>query len=130
MRLWFSLSDVDEHSSKGKREVSTEEGQKLADEWGVPFIECSAFNGVNVNEMWREAAKLALTLEFGFTGGFKLGGMALGSARNLTKKRSLSAAKKCLSRIEGCKCLMPQCLKGNEVATLKKVTDDICFFGT
>lgn len=34
-----------------EREVVTEEGQRLADEWGVPFLESSAKYNMNVEEV-------------------------------------------------------------------------------
>jgi len=43
-----------------EREVATEEGQRLADEWGVPFIESSAKYNTNVEEVFR---KLIATCE-------------------------------------------------------------------
>jgi len=43
-----------------EREVGAEEGQRLADEWGVPFIESSAKFNSNVEEVFR---KLIATCE-------------------------------------------------------------------
>ena len=43
-----------------EREVAAEEGQRLADEWGVPFIESSAKYNTNVEEVFR---KLIATCE-------------------------------------------------------------------
>ena len=43
-----------------EREVACEEGQRLADEWGVPFIESSAKYNTNVEEVFR---KLIATCE-------------------------------------------------------------------
>jgi Ras-related protein Rab-8A len=40
-----------------KREVSTEEGQQLADELGVPFMETSARNDINVQESFALLSK-------------------------------------------------------------------------
>ena len=37
-----------------EREVSTEEGQKLAEELGVPFIETSAKSGLNIDEIFND----------------------------------------------------------------------------
>ena len=37
---------------KEERKVSTEEGKKLADELGLPFMETSAKEGINVNEVF------------------------------------------------------------------------------
>lgn len=36
-----------------EREVGTEEGQRLADEWGVPFLESSAKFNMNVEEVFK-----------------------------------------------------------------------------
>lgn len=36
-----------------EREVATEEGQRLADEWGVPFLESSAKFNMNVEEVFK-----------------------------------------------------------------------------
>eukprot|EP00286_Rhodomonas_abbreviata_P029855 CAMPEP_0181293074 /NCGR_PEP_ID=MMETSP1101-20121128/2865_1 /TAXON_ID=46948 /ORGANISM="Rhodomonas abbreviata, Strain Caron Lab Isolate" /LENGTH=168 /DNA_ID=CAMNT_0023397625 /DNA_START=53 /DNA_END=559 /DNA_ORIENTATION=- len=36
-----------------EREVPTEEGQALADQWGVPFLECSAKFNQNVEETFK-----------------------------------------------------------------------------
>ncbi|KAJ3450619.1 ras and ef-hand domain-containing protein [Anaeramoeba flamelloides] len=41
------------------RNVSTEEGQKLADELGLPFLEVSAKTGENVQEAFQKLARLA-----------------------------------------------------------------------
>ncbi len=41
------------------REISDEEGQKLASEWRIPFYECSSETGLNVDEMFMKAASLA-----------------------------------------------------------------------
>ncbi len=38
-------------------EVSTAEGQKLAESWGCPFFEASAKTGQNVNEVFYEAVR-------------------------------------------------------------------------
>ena len=35
-----------------RREVSTEEGVNLAEEWGIPFIECSAKKNESVNSVF------------------------------------------------------------------------------
>jgi len=62
IRTWFS--NVEQHASEGvhkmlignkcdweeKRAVSTEQGQALADELGVPFLEVSAKNNINVEK--------------------------------------------------------------------------------
>ena len=37
---------------KEERKVSTEEGKKLADELGLPFMETSAKEGININEVF------------------------------------------------------------------------------
>lgn len=60
IRTWFS--NVEQHASEGvhkilignkcdweeKRAVSTEQGQRLADELGIPFLEVSAKNNINI----------------------------------------------------------------------------------
>ncbi|KAI5294109.1 GTP-binding protein [Ascosphaera atra] len=62
IRTWFS--NVEQHASEGvhkilignkcdweeKRAVSTEQGQQLANELGIPFLEVSAKNNVNVEK--------------------------------------------------------------------------------
>ncbi len=40
-----------------KRQVSTEEGQQLADELGLPFLEVSALSGVNVEKAFFTVAQ-------------------------------------------------------------------------
>jgi GTPase SAR1 family protein len=60
IRTWFS--NVEQHASEGvnkilignkcdweeKRAISTEQGQALADELGIPFLEVSAKSNINV----------------------------------------------------------------------------------
>lgn len=62
IRTWFS--NVEQHATEGvnkilignkcdweeKRAVSTEQGQALADELGVPFMEVSAKSNINVEK--------------------------------------------------------------------------------
>lgn len=62
IRTWFS--NVEQHATEGvnkilignkcdwddKRAVPTEEGQKLADELGIPFMEVSAKTNINVEK--------------------------------------------------------------------------------
>jgi GTPase SAR1 family protein len=62
IRTWFS--NVEQHASEGvnkilignkcdwedKRAVSTEQGQALADELGIPFLEVSAKSNINVEK--------------------------------------------------------------------------------
>jgi len=62
IRTWFS--NVEQHASEGvnkilignkcdweeKRAVSTEQGQALADELGIPFMEVSAKSNINVEK--------------------------------------------------------------------------------
>ncbi|OJJ46330.1 hypothetical protein ASPZODRAFT_151893 [Penicilliopsis zonata CBS 506.65] len=62
IRTWFS--NVEQHASEGvhkilignkcdweeKRAVSTEQGQQLADELGIPFLEVSAKNNTNIEK--------------------------------------------------------------------------------
>ncbi|KAL7712831.1 small monomeric GTPase [Entamoeba marina] len=43
-----------------ERQVTTEEGEQLADEWGVDFIECSAKENININELFQNVAMLIL----------------------------------------------------------------------
>ena len=40
-----------------ERKVTTEEGQKLADEYGFPFIETSAKSGINIDETFSDLAE-------------------------------------------------------------------------
>lgn len=41
-----------------QRLIQTEDGQKLAGEWGIPFIETSACKDVNVTELFSKIAQL------------------------------------------------------------------------
>lgn len=68
IRTWFS--NVEQHASEGvhkilignkcdweeKRAVSTEQGQRLADELGIPFLEVSAKNNINVDKAFYSLA--------------------------------------------------------------------------
>lgn len=68
IRTWFS--NVEQHASEGvhkilignkcdweeKRAVTTEQGQKLADELGIPFLEVSAKNNINVDQAFYSLA--------------------------------------------------------------------------
>ena len=43
---------------ESKRQVSTKDGQLLAEEFGnIPFIECSALKGINCDEVFHKAVK-------------------------------------------------------------------------
>ncbi|KAJ6140453.1 Small GTPase superfamily Rab type [Penicillium chermesinum] len=68
IRTWFS--NVEQHASEGvhkilignkcdweeKRAVSTEQGQELADELGIPFLEVSAKNNINIEKAFYNLA--------------------------------------------------------------------------
>lgn len=68
IRTWFK--NVEQHASEGvnkilignkcdweeKRAVSTEQGQALADELGIPFIEVSAKSNINVDKAFYSLA--------------------------------------------------------------------------
>ncbi|KAF2748069.1 NCA2-domain-containing protein [Sporormia fimetaria CBS 119925] len=68
IRTWFS--NVEQHATEGvnkilignkcdweeKRAVSTEQGQKLADELGIPFLEVSAKSNINVDKAFYSLA--------------------------------------------------------------------------
>lgn len=68
IRTWFS--NVEQHASEGvhkilignkcdweeKRAVSTEQGQQLANELGIPFLEVSAKNNINVDKAFYSLA--------------------------------------------------------------------------
>ncbi|QDS75609.1 hypothetical protein FKW77_006536 [Venturia effusa] len=68
IRTWFS--NVEQHASEGvnkilignkcdwedKRQVSTEQGQALADELGIPFMEVSAKSNINVEKAFYNLA--------------------------------------------------------------------------
>jgi GTPase SAR1 family protein len=68
IRTWFS--NVEQHATEGvnkilignkcdwedKRVVSTERGQQLADELGIPFLEVSAKNNINVEKAFYSLA--------------------------------------------------------------------------
>ena len=50
-----------------KRQVNTEEGQQLADKYGIPFYEASAKTGKNVDEIfYNTAAEIARKIEENF----------------------------------------------------------------
>lgn len=53
--VWRSLEQVGNKSDLvHEREVPHDEGQKLAVEWGVPFIECSAKLNSNIEEIFHK----------------------------------------------------------------------------
>jgi small GTP-binding protein len=52
---------VGNKADKKEREVSREEGEKLAKNLGVPYLETSALNGENVGMAFEHITKLALT---------------------------------------------------------------------
>jgi Ras-related protein Rab-8A len=68
IRTWFS--NVEQHATEGvnkilignkcdweeKRAVSTEQGQMLADELGIPFLEVSAKSNINVDKAFYSLA--------------------------------------------------------------------------
>ena len=68
IRTWFS--NVEQHATEGvnkilignkcdweeKRAVSTEQGQALADELGIPFMEVSAKSNINVENAFYSLA--------------------------------------------------------------------------
>lgn len=68
IRTWFS--NVEQHASEGvhkilignkcdweeKRAVTTEQGQQLADELGIPFLEVSAKNNINIEKAFYNLA--------------------------------------------------------------------------
>lgn len=68
IRTWFS--NVEQHASEGvhkilignkcdweeKRAVSIEQGQQLADELGIPFLEVSAKNNINIEKAFYNLA--------------------------------------------------------------------------
>jgi Ras-related protein Rab-8A len=45
---------------ENERVVSNEEGEKIADEYGLKFFECSAKTGVNIEQIFKEVAKKIL----------------------------------------------------------------------
>ena len=69
IRTWFS--NVEQHATEGvnkilignkcdweeKRVVSTERGQQLADELGIPFLEVSAKSNINVDKAFYSLAE-------------------------------------------------------------------------
>ena len=68
IRTWFS--NVEQHATEGvnkilignkcdweeKRAISTERGQQLADELGIPFLEVSAKSNINVEKAFYSLA--------------------------------------------------------------------------
>ena len=67
-----------------RREISTEEGQELADKFKVPFFECSAKTGENINTTFNELVKKIV--EIGDKIGTK-GGEKLRSKKDAKKKK-------------------------------------------
>ena len=51
---------VDIASDGGKRAVAQAEAQKLADSYGMPYVETSAKSGLNVEDAFEQLAKLSL----------------------------------------------------------------------
>ena len=68
IRTWFA--NVEQHATEGvnkilignkcdweeKRAVSTEQGQALADELGIPFLEVSAKSNINIDQAFYNLA--------------------------------------------------------------------------
>lgn len=68
IRTWFA--NVEQHATEGvnkilignkcdweeKRVVSTEQGQQLADELGIPFLEVSAKSNINIDQAFYSLA--------------------------------------------------------------------------
>lgn len=68
IRTWFS--NVEQHATEGvnkilignkcdweeKRVISTEQGQQLANELGIPFLEVSAKSGINIDKAFYSLA--------------------------------------------------------------------------
>ena len=104
IRTWFS--NVEQHATEGvrkilignkcdwkeKRAVSTERGQELADELGIPFLEVSAKSNINVEKAFYNLAadikkKLSETQgkeQGGAGGGSGQGGVNVADQSSLT----------------------------------------------
>ncbi|KAG9660843.1 hypothetical protein KCU64_g2945, partial [Aureobasidium melanogenum] len=92
IRTWFS--NVEQHASEGvnkilignkcdweeKRAVSTEQGQALADELGIPFIEVSAKSNINVEKAFFSLASDIKKRIIDSSGGAAAGGAQQGGA--------------------------------------------------
>jgi len=51
---------------EGKRQVTTSQGQLLAQEFGnIPFIECSALKGLNCDEVFHSAVRSIRSMDTG-----------------------------------------------------------------
>ena len=107
IRSFIPCSDLED-----KRQVPKEAGQALADKWGVPFFECSAFTRKNLEEVWFKAVRLAREIE------------EEANETNLTRQKSTDQEKE-ESAIASCLCGSS---KWNPDGTMKKATDNIQFF--
>jgi hypothetical protein len=93
IRTWFS--NVEQHASEGvnkilignkcdweeKRAVSTAQGQALADELGIPFIEVSAKSNINVEKAFFSLASDIKKRIIDSSGGAAAGGQQQGAAQ-------------------------------------------------
>jgi len=100
IRTWFS--NVEQHASEGvnkilignkcdweeKRAVSTEQGQALADELGIPFLEVSAKSNINIEKAFYSLASdikkrlIDSSKETGAGAGSQTGGGGVNVAQN------------------------------------------------
>ena len=96
IRTWFS--NVEQHASEGvnkilignkcdweeKRQVSTEQGQALANELGIPFMEVSAKSNINIEKAFYSLAGdikkrlMDSSKDTGAVSGGQQGGIAVG----------------------------------------------------
>jgi GTPase SAR1 family protein len=110
IRTWFS--NVEQHASEGvnkilignkcdweeKRAVSTEQGQALADELGIPFLEVSAKSNINIEKAFYSLAsdiKKRLIDSSKESGGAGLGGQAGGQGVSVTPNQGVGGGKCC-----------------------------------
>lgn len=104
IRTWFA--NVEQHATEGvnkilignkcdweeKRVVSTERGQQLADELGIPFLEVSAKTNTNIDKAFYS---LAADIKKRIIDTSKPEQAGSGSAVNVSEKSGTGAAGKC-----------------------------------
>lgn len=108
IRTWFS--NVEQHATEGvkkilignkcdwdeKRAVSTERGQALADELGVPFLEVSAKSNINVEKAFYSlAAEIKKKLSETQKNDSAMAGGGSGSGVNVADQGSWNQGGKC-----------------------------------
>ena len=54
LQIFIACNNIEDEEI---RVITREEGQKFADEFGLPFYECSAKEGTNINEIFQDMAE-------------------------------------------------------------------------